>query len=81
LREEELAEFPGPAGRGRVALMSRHDGAFHEDVPFPCERIGIADSGLGRETLDIAPDIRQVHDGRLVDRVVPVIDLDHGGQE
>ena len=81
LFEQELTEFPGPGRRRRVALMSRHDGALHEDVPFPRERIDIADAGLGGKPFDITPDIRQVPDGRLVDRVLPVIDLDHGGQE
>ena len=75
LREQQLAEFPGPARRRRVALMSRHDRALHQDVPFPRERIDVADSELGREAFYIAPDIRQVLDGCLMDRMLLSIGL------
>jgi hypothetical protein len=40
LQEEwtaQVREFPGPGRRRGVALMSRHDGTFHEDMPLPCE--------------------------------------------
>jgi hypothetical protein len=81
LFEQQLTEFSGPGGRFRVTLMSRHDGAFHEDMPLPRECIDVADAGLGGQLSDIASDIRQVPDGRLVDRVLSVIDLDHGREE
>jgi hypothetical protein len=61
--------------------MGRHDGAFHKDVPFPREGIGVTDASRGGEILDIAPDIRQMRDGRLIDDVLPVVELDHGGEE
>jgi len=45
--QQELAEF-ARAGRGlRVALMGGHDRALHEDVPFPRERVDVADAALG----------------------------------
>jgi len=81
LFEQELAEFPGPVGRCRIAFMGRHDGALHEDMPLPRECIDVANAGLGGQLSDIAADIRQVPDGRLLDRVLPVIDLDHGREE
>src|SRR5262249_44242039 len=81
LRQQELAEFPGPGRRGRVALMSRHDGTLHEDVPFARERIDIADADSGSELCDVNPDICQVPYRRLMDRMVRVVDLDHGGKE
>jgi hypothetical protein len=37
LFEQQLTEFPGPGGRRGVALVSRHDGTFHEDMPLPRE--------------------------------------------
>jgi hypothetical protein len=61
--------------------MGRHDRALHEDVPFPCERIDILDSALGGKALDIAADIRQMTDGCLMNRMLPVVNLDHRGQE
>jgi hypothetical protein len=61
--------------------MGRHDRALHEDVPFPRERIGILDSALGGKAFDIFANIRQVSDGCLVNRVLPVINFDHRGKE
>ena len=81
LSEQELADLPGPRRRRDVALMSRHDRALHEDMPFARERIGIADAGRGGELFDIAPDIGQMPDGSLVDRMLPVVNLDHRRQE
>jgi hypothetical protein len=71
------------ARRGRdVALMSRHDGALHEDMPFARERIGTSlMPACGGELRDIASDIRQMPDGGLVDGMLPVVDLDHCRQE
>ena len=81
LFEQELTEFPGPGGRCRVALMGGHDGALHEDMPLARECIDIANAGPGCQLSDIAADIRQMAYGRLLDRVLPVIDLDHGREE
>jgi hypothetical protein len=61
--------------------MGRHDRALHEDVPFPRERVDIADAALGGQSFDIAADIRQVPDGCPVNRVLPVVNFDHRGQE
>jgi hypothetical protein len=58
-----------------------HDRALHQYVPFPGEGIGVADSRLGGDGLDIAADVRQVIDGGLVDRILPVINLYESGQE
>jgi hypothetical protein len=58
-----------------------HDRALHQDVPFPGKRIGVLDSGFGGEYFDIAADISQVADRRLMDRIVPVAYLDHRGEE
>jgi hypothetical protein len=81
LFQQELAKFAG-AGRGRrVALMGRHNGALHEDVPFPRERIDIFDSALGGEAFEIAADIRQMTDGRLMNRMLSVVNFDHRRQE
>jgi hypothetical protein len=61
--------------------MGRHDGPLHEDVPFPCERVGVLDSALGGKPFDIVANIRQVTDCRLVNGVILVVDFDHRGQE
>ena len=81
LFQQELTEFTGPGGRRYVALMRRHDRTLHEDVPFPCEGIRIADTALGGKAFDIAANIRQMPDGRLMNRMLPVVDFDHGSQE
>src|SRR6201985_1552083 len=65
----------------RVSLVSRHDGTFHEDVPLSRERIDITDSALGGQPFDVAANFRQMPDGGLVNRVLPVVNFDHRGQE
>jgi hypothetical protein len=37
LFEQQLTEFPGPGRRRGIALVSRHDGTLHEDMPLPRE--------------------------------------------
>jgi hypothetical protein len=81
LFEQQLTEFPGPGGRRRIALMSRHDGTLHEDMPLPRECIDVADAGLGGQPSDVGSDIRQVPDGCLMNRMLPIIYLDHGREE
>ena len=81
LREKQLTEFPRPVGRRRIALMSCQNGPLHEDVPFPCERINIANPDLSRECFDIASDIRQVRYSCLMDWMARVVNLDQSGDE
>ena len=47
--QEQHAESPSVTGGRKVALVGDHDRALRENVPLSSERVGVRDTGVGRE--------------------------------
>ena len=71
----------GPESSVDVALTCGHDRALHEDVPLAGEGLGSGTPASRGQVREEGPDVGQLLAAGLVDRVLPILDLEQGVDE